>query len=212
MKTLDCQSSQTALSQAQSKRSAGVSFGRLTERCRTLSCWRSARISRGSAARLRKEAKNAVRRADNRCPKGKSKEKGQLPVYQTDRILRKPQTLEIFGFKLHRSKPRRISAFEYFGYTGPYSGTDWEAGAGHRRGCEARCSLAGPVLSLNRVRLERRTPALLPVFLRCVAQRAPERPRYGARDRDYSASPWITNAASDSAYFCEGSSFFTRNR
>jgi hypothetical protein len=29
MKTLDCQSSQTALSQAQSKRSAGVSFGSL---------------------------------------------------------------------------------------------------------------------------------------------------------------------------------------
>src|SRR5215831_6208782 len=35
MKTLDCQSSQTALSQTQSNRSAGVSFGRLTERCRT---------------------------------------------------------------------------------------------------------------------------------------------------------------------------------
>jgi hypothetical protein len=24
----------------------------------------------------------------------------------------------MFGFKLHRSKPRPISAFEYFGYTG----------------------------------------------------------------------------------------------
>src|SRR6516225_5775967 len=35
MKTLDCQSFQTALSQAHSNRSAGVGFGRLTERCRT---------------------------------------------------------------------------------------------------------------------------------------------------------------------------------
>src|SRR5215831_10680468 len=34
-KILDCQSFQTAHSQAHSNRSAGVSFGRLTERCRT---------------------------------------------------------------------------------------------------------------------------------------------------------------------------------
>ena len=34
-KMLDCQSFQTAQSQAQRNRSAGVSFGRLTERCRT---------------------------------------------------------------------------------------------------------------------------------------------------------------------------------
>ncbi len=31
--------------------------------------------------------------------------------------VRRRATLEIFGFKLHRSKPRPISAFEYFGYT-----------------------------------------------------------------------------------------------
>ena len=31
---------------------------------------------------------------------------------------RKRATLEMFGFKLYRSKPRPISAFEYFGYTG----------------------------------------------------------------------------------------------
>jgi hypothetical protein len=31
---------------------------------------------------------------------------------------RRRVTLEMFGFKLHRSKPRPISAFEYFGYTG----------------------------------------------------------------------------------------------
>jgi hypothetical protein len=35
IKTLDCQSFQTAHSRAHSRRSASVSFGRLTERCRT---------------------------------------------------------------------------------------------------------------------------------------------------------------------------------
>jgi hypothetical protein len=35
IKTLDCQSFQTAHNQAQSNRSLEVSFGRLTERCRT---------------------------------------------------------------------------------------------------------------------------------------------------------------------------------
>ena len=35
IKTLDCQSFQTAHSQAHSNRSAGVNFGRLTERWRT---------------------------------------------------------------------------------------------------------------------------------------------------------------------------------
>src|SRR6516164_3368174 len=69
IKTLDCQSFQTALSQAHKNRSAGVSLGRLTERCRTPSGWRRARISSCSAARLRNEAKSAVKKADNRCPK-----------------------------------------------------------------------------------------------------------------------------------------------
>jgi hypothetical protein len=32
----------------------------------------------------------------------------------------------MFGFKLHRSKPRPISAFEYFGYTGhSYNRPEW---------------------------------------------------------------------------------------
>jgi hypothetical protein len=30
---------------------------------------------------------------------------------------RRRATLEMFGFKLHHSKPRPISAFEYFGHT-----------------------------------------------------------------------------------------------
>src|SRR5215472_8498263 len=75
-KMLDCQSLQTAHSQAHSNRSAGVSFGRLTERCRTPSCWRSARISSCNAARLRKEAKTAAQRANNRCLKGNRRGNG----------------------------------------------------------------------------------------------------------------------------------------
>ena len=51
-------------------RSAGVSLGRWTERCKTPSGWRSARISSWSAARLRKEAKNAAKREHNKCPNG----------------------------------------------------------------------------------------------------------------------------------------------
>jgi hypothetical protein len=47
-----------------------------------------------SAAGLLKEAKNVVKRADNRCPKGESKEKGQLPAYQSNRSLREPQPVE----------------------------------------------------------------------------------------------------------------------
>src|SRR6516162_4398411 len=75
IKTLDCQSFQTALSQAHKNRSAGVSLGRLTERCRTPSGWRRARISSCSAARLRKESKSAVKKADNRCPKENRRKK-----------------------------------------------------------------------------------------------------------------------------------------
>src|SRR5262249_41811038 len=75
-KMLDCQSFQTAHSQAHKNRSAGVSFGRLTERCRTPSWWRRARISSCSAARLRTEAKTAAQRADNRYLKGNRGENG----------------------------------------------------------------------------------------------------------------------------------------
>src|SRR5215469_12441947 len=69
-KMLDCQSFQTAHSQAHKNRSAGVSFGRLTERCRTPSWRRRTRTSSCNAARLRKEAKTAAQRADNRYLKG----------------------------------------------------------------------------------------------------------------------------------------------
>src|SRR3954447_1536186 len=69
-KTPERQSFQTAQSQAHRNRSAGVSFGRLTERCRTPSWWRSARISSCSAARLRKEAKTEAKSAEKRGPRG----------------------------------------------------------------------------------------------------------------------------------------------
>jgi hypothetical protein len=51
MTRADRQSYQTLHSHAQSRRSAGLSLGRFTERCRTLSWCRSARLSRWSAAR-----------------------------------------------------------------------------------------------------------------------------------------------------------------
>ena len=52
----DFQSGHAVESRARRSRSAGVSFGRFTERCRTPIWWRDARISNWSAARLRKEA------------------------------------------------------------------------------------------------------------------------------------------------------------
>ena len=51
-------------------RSAGVSFDRFTERGRTPSWWRNARISSWSAARLRNEAESEVISAVNKCPNG----------------------------------------------------------------------------------------------------------------------------------------------
>ena len=70
MNAPDCQSCHAVESQAQRSRSAGVSFGRLTERCRTPIWWRNARISNWSAARLRNEAASEANRAVNTCPKG----------------------------------------------------------------------------------------------------------------------------------------------
>src|SRR3954463_2350062 len=51
-------------------RSAGVSFGRFTERCRTPIWWRSARISSWRATRLRNEAASAAMSAVIRWPSG----------------------------------------------------------------------------------------------------------------------------------------------
>ena len=70
IKTPDFQSRQTVHSHAHKSRSAGVSFGRFTERCRTPIWWRSARISSWSAARLRNEAASEAMSAVNMCPNG----------------------------------------------------------------------------------------------------------------------------------------------
>ncbi len=70
MNAPDFQSCHAVESQAQRSRSAGVSFGRFTERCKTPVWCRDTRISKRSAARLRKEADSEAIRAVNMCPKG----------------------------------------------------------------------------------------------------------------------------------------------
>src|SRR5215831_13721556 len=70
MKTADFQSCQTAHNHAHKSRSAGVSFGRFTERCRTPIWCRRARTSNWSAARLRNEAASEAMSAVNKCPNG----------------------------------------------------------------------------------------------------------------------------------------------
>ena len=70
MKTPDFQSCQTVHSHAHKSRSAGVSFGRFTERCRTPIWWRRARISNWRAAWLRNDAASETMSAVNKCPSG----------------------------------------------------------------------------------------------------------------------------------------------
>ena len=69
MKTPDFQSRQTLHSHAHKSRSAGVSFGRFTERCRTPIRWRG-RISNWRASRLRNDAASETMSAVNKCPSG----------------------------------------------------------------------------------------------------------------------------------------------
>ena len=92
MNAPDFQSGHAVESQAHRSRSAGVSFGRFTERCRTPIWWRNARISNWSAARLRKEADSEAIRAVNMCPKGNrtmsdnSQSISAIGVYETSRL------------------------------------------------------------------------------------------------------------------------------
>ena len=83
-------------------RFAGVSFGRLTERCKTLSWWRSARISNCSAARLRNEAERDAKSAKKSGPKGDQRKIdnlqliSQFGIYENDNtaaILAEPTNL-----------------------------------------------------------------------------------------------------------------------
>src|SRR3982750_4399350 len=68
--------------------SPGVSLGRFTERCRTPTWWRSARISSCSAAWLRKEAEKNAKSAEKIGPKGNRRKNGkpqsisQIGVYE----------------------------------------------------------------------------------------------------------------------------------
>src|SRR5215471_11888648 len=103
-KMLDCQSFQTAHSQAHKNRSAGVSFGRLTERCRTPSWWRRARISSCSAARLRKET--AAQRADNRYLKGNRGENGNSQFINQIGICENHIQIELKRFSDHDGRSR----------------------------------------------------------------------------------------------------------
>ena len=76
------QSAQTSQIQTQRSRSAVTSFGRLTERCRTPSWWRRAKISSWRAARLRNELITVPRSADNTC-QGRNRETNHNPHLST---------------------------------------------------------------------------------------------------------------------------------
>src|SRR4051794_33706911 len=84
----DRHSFHTAQSQAHRSRSPGVSLGRFTERCRTPTWWRSARISSCSAAWLRKEAEKNAKSAEKIGPKGNRRKNdnpqsiNQIGVYE----------------------------------------------------------------------------------------------------------------------------------
>ena len=71
MNAPDFQSRHAVESHAHRSRSAGVSFGRLTERCRTPIWCRNARISKWSEARFRNAADSDAIKAINICPNGK---------------------------------------------------------------------------------------------------------------------------------------------
>lgn len=91
-KMWDRQSFQTSHNQAHRSRSAGVSFGRLTERCRTPIWWRKARTSNCNAARLRKNTQTDAKSAEKRGPK------------ENRRKNAKPQFINQFGIDENHSK------------------------------------------------------------------------------------------------------------
>jgi hypothetical protein len=88
IKTLDCQSFQTALSQAQSNRSAGVSFGRWTETLKNAELM----AEREDLELERRTApKKCGQKADKRARRGIEGRRTTLSVHQSERILREPQ-------------------------------------------------------------------------------------------------------------------------
>jgi hypothetical protein len=88
MKIADRHSLQTADSQTHSSRSAAVSFGRFTDRCRIPSSWRRARISTCRAVQLRNDARRVPNSAKTVSTHGNRKKNGQSSIYQPFRGLR----------------------------------------------------------------------------------------------------------------------------
>jgi hypothetical protein len=90
IQTTDCQSFQTAPSQAQSNRSGGVGFGRLTAR------WAELMADREGLELQRRPAPEGSEKcgpkSGQEVPEGESKGEQQLPVYQSARSLREPQS------------------------------------------------------------------------------------------------------------------------
>ena len=101
MMALGCQSVQTADNQAYRNRSA---VGRFTERRRTPSGWRGARISSCSAVRWRKKAQKAAANATKGGRTSGSREERQPPIYQQLLGLREPQSRRA-GWLLTTSRP-----------------------------------------------------------------------------------------------------------
>jgi hypothetical protein len=93
IKIPDRHSFQTADNQAHSIRSVGVSFGRFTDRCRTPSWWRSARISICRAIRLRKDARTVTNSA------------AIIGTHQNRRRDGNPQTISHFGVYENHNVP-----------------------------------------------------------------------------------------------------------
>jgi hypothetical protein len=78
-------------SHAHKRRSAAVSLGRFTERCKTPIWWRRARTSTWSAARLRNEAKTAANNAEKTRAGENRRKRRNIPLYQPDPNLRERQ-------------------------------------------------------------------------------------------------------------------------
>jgi hypothetical protein len=70
IKTPDFQPCQTGHSQAHKRRSAGVSFGRFTERCRTPIWWPGRESPTREGHGLRNEAASKAMSVVNKCPSG----------------------------------------------------------------------------------------------------------------------------------------------
>jgi hypothetical protein len=90
-----------------SSRSAAVSFGRFTDRCRIPSWWRRARISTCRAVRLRNDARRVPNSAQTVGTHANRKKNGQSSIYQSFRGLRELQSSVCGSVPRKRSTERR---------------------------------------------------------------------------------------------------------